>query len=225
VEAPGAKNDDTTLPIANANGLSAGDVVQIGSGTSVETRTVASVAEGALTLQTKLNFTHGSGDPVLRLSGNLQYIDTELAQDACASGRWARFGKESEPSLTASGELFATGLSSDGRLTSARHTTAFYGQPLVSWTPALGATAYEVQWGKTRYPFQPEPIPGGGNKGYMTTGTSLVLPVGPGVWYYRVRGFDYSLPSGSQQMSWSEPAKLVVAKPKFRIVPTKKPKK
>jgi hypothetical protein len=214
----GAKSGDDTIPVANSNGFSSGDLIQIGSGTTVETRTVASVADGSVTLQTKLGFFHGAGDPVLRLSGNLEYLDTELAQDACASGRVARFGKESEPSLTASGELFATGLSSTGRLTSALHTTAFYGQPLVSWTPALGATAYEVQWGKTRYPFQPEPIPGSGNKGYMTTGTSLVLPVGPGVWYYRVRGFDYSLPSGSQQMSWSDPARLVVAKPSFKIV-------
>jgi hypothetical protein len=46
----------------------------------------------------------------------------------------------------------------------------------------------------------------------------MVLPVGSGIWYYRVRGFDYSLPTGSQQMSWSDVAKLVVAKPRFRIV-------
>jgi hypothetical protein len=127
-----------------------------------------------------------------------------------------RFGKASEPSLTSSNEVFATGMSVDGRLTSARHTTAFYGQPLVSWTPALGANAYEVQWSKTKYPFKAEPF-GAGN-GYVTTGTSLVLPVAPGTWYYRVRGFDYSLPTGSQQMSWSDAARLVVAKPRFKIV-------
>jgi hypothetical protein len=216
--APGAKADDTVLPVANSNGFASGDSVQIGSGASAEMRTVAAVSAGQLTLASKLIFVHGAGESVVRLTGSLQYRDLELAQDVCASGRVARFGKSSEPSLTASGELFATGLSSDGRLTSARHTTSFYGAPLVSWTPALGALAYEVQWSKSRYPFQPESVPGGGAKGFMTTGTSLVLPVGPGTWYYRVRGFDYSLPSGSQQMSWSDPAKLVVSRPIFKVV-------
>ena len=215
---PGAKTADTVLPVANTHGFDVGDVVQIGAGPSTETKPIVAVSGTQLTLASALTFQHGAGEPVVRTSGNFQYHDLELPQDACASGRVARFGKESEPSLTASGDLFATGLSSAGRLTSALHTTAFYGQPLVSWTPALGATAYEVQWSKARYPFQPQPIPGSGNLGYMTTGTSLVLPVGPGTWYYRVRGFDYSLPSGSQQMSWSDPAKLVVAKPTFKIV-------
>ncbi|HXR12828.1 MAG TPA: hypothetical protein VN770_11070, partial [Gaiellaceae bacterium] len=54
--------------------------------------------------------------------------------------------------------------------------------------------------------------------GLMTFSTSIVLPVGPGTWWYRVRGFDYSLPTGAQQMSWSDPAELVVAQPKFKIV-------
>jgi hypothetical protein len=100
---------------------------------------------------------------------------------------------------------------------SALHTTSFYGQPLVSWTPALGAEAYEVQWSKTQYPFNPE-LTAAGAAGFMTAGTSAVLPVTAGTWWYRVRGFDYSLPTGAQQMSWSDPAKLVVAQPKFKIV-------
>ena len=33
-----------------------------------------------------------------------------------------------------------------------------------------------------------------------------------------MRGFDYNLPTGVQQMTWSDPEKLVVAKPKFKIV-------
>ena len=211
------------LPVASSRGFNVGDSIQIGVGASTETRTLTAVVDGQLTLSAKLAFAHGSGEQVVRLSGSFQYHDLELAQDTCASGRVARFGKASEPSLTASGDQFVTGLSANGRLTSARHTTAFYGQPLVSWTPALGATAYEVQWSKVRYPFVAEPIPGGG-KGYLTTATSLVLPVSPGTWYYRVRGFDYSLPTGSQQMSWSDPAKLVVAKPTFRVLPPKKKK-
>jgi len=155
----------------------------------------------------------------MRSSGSFEYQDLELPQDVCAAGRVMRFGKESEPSLVASGQLFATGLSSDGRLTSAVHTTAFYGQPLVSWTPALGAEVYEVQWSKTQYPFTPQPT-STGTLGLMTSATSVVLPVTPGTWWYRVRGFDYSLPTGAQQMSWSDPAKLVVAPPKFKLVVT-----
>jgi hypothetical protein len=46
----------------------------------------------------------------------------------------------------------------------------------------------------------------------------MVLPLKPGTWYYRVRGFNYALPTGAQQMSWSDPARIVVAKPKFRVI-------
>src|SRR5207302_6247199 len=102
----------------------------------------------------------------------------ELPQDVCAApyNRVARFGKDSEPSLTAAGELFASGLSSNGRLTAGLNSQAFYGAPLVAWTPALGATAYEVQWSKKRYPFMPEPAPQNQNAlGTMTLGTSTVL--------------------------------------------------
>jgi hypothetical protein len=41
-----------------------------------------------------------------------------------------------------------------------------------------------------------------------------------------VRGIDYNLPTGVQQMSWSDPEKLVVAPPKFKLVaPAVKKKK
>jgi len=219
---PGAKPDDVTIPVTNSNGFQTGDVIQIGVGPSAENRTVVSVSDGRIGLSGKLVFAHSAGEPVVRVSGAFQYHDLELPQDTCASGRVARFGKESEPALTASGDQFVTGLSSTGRLTSARHTTAFYGQPLISWTPALGATAYEVQVSKRAYPFTAEQLPCAAKKGYVTTSTSLVLCVSTGTWYYRVRGFDYSLPTGSQQMSWSDAAKLIVAKPVFKVLPGKK---
>jgi hypothetical protein len=47
-----------------------------------------------------------------------------------------------------------------------------------------------------------------------------VLPLAPGTWYYRVRGIDFNLPTGVQQMSWSEPEKLVVSPPRFRMAST-----
>jgi hypothetical protein len=221
VKAPGAKPGDTTVDVNNSQGFNVGDTVTIGTAPNNDGGIVVSVSDGVLTLGTKLTLAHVPGEPVVRSSGALQYQDTELAQDVCASGRVSRFGKDSEPSLTDSGDLFATGLSSTGKLVSADDNTTFYGQPLVSWTPALGATAFEVQWSKTAKPFVAEPIPGSGVKGYMTTNTSLVLPVTAGTWYYRVRGYDYSLPTKAQQMSWSDVAKIVVAKPTFTIVPDK----
>ena len=50
----------------------------------------------------------------------------------------------------------------------------------------------------------------------------IVLPLKPGTWYYRVRGYDYNLPTGAQEMAWSQPMKIVVAAPKFHIVAAKR---
>lgn len=215
----GAKTADTSITLVNATGFNAGDQILIGSGSTQEADVITAVNGDTLTLATALKNGHGFGEAVVRTGGSLQYQDLELPQDVCAAGRIMRFGKESEPSLVSSGQLFATGLSSTGRLTSAVQSTAFYGAPLVSWTPALGATAYEVQWSKTQYPFNPVTL-ASGSAGVMTGSTSVVFPkeLGPGTWWYRVRGFDYSLPTGAQQMSWSDPASLVVATPKFKLI-------
>ncbi|MGH2972765.1 MAG: hypothetical protein ACRDLE_11700 [Gaiellaceae bacterium] len=218
---PGSAAADTSLPVTNGAGFNPGDTILIGTGLTEEAGTITAVNGNILILATALKFGHGSGESVVRTGGSLQYRDLELPQDVCAAGRVMRFGKESEPSLVSSGVLFATGLSSDGRLTAATSSTSFYGEPLVSWTPALGAEAYEVQWSKSlsAYPFNPIML-ASGSTGVMTTGTSIVFPheLGPGTWWYRVRGFDYSLPTGAQQMSWSAPAKLVVAPPTFKLV-------
>ncbi|MGH2934727.1 MAG: hypothetical protein ACRDL2_09490 [Gaiellaceae bacterium] len=225
VSAAGAAAATVILPVLNASGFNAGDQISIGTGPTTETDVVTAVGGDVLTLATALKFGHGLGEAVVRTGGSLVYQDLELPQDVCAAGRVMRFGKASEPSLVSSGDLFATGLSSDGRLTSAVHTSSFYGQPLVSWTPALGADEYQVQWSNT----QAGLLASTGAVSMLTSSTSYVLPVGPGTWWYRVRGFDYSLPTGAQQMSWSGPVKLVVAKPRFKIVtgttPKKKPKK
>jgi hypothetical protein len=206
---------------ADPAGFSSGDTVLIGNGSNQESATIISVNGAGLTFASTLKFGHGIGEPILRTGGNFQYEDLELPQDVCAAPyyRVARFGKNSEPSLTAAGDLFASGLSPGGRLTAGRTSQAFYGYPLVAWTPALGASAYEVQWSKTRYPFKPQPNPQNQNAlGTMTLATSVVLPLKAGTWYYRVRGFNLNLPTGAQQMSWSDPAKIVVAKPKFRVI-------
>lgn len=137
------------------------------------------------------------------------YQDLELPQDVCAAGRVQRLVVSSAPSLTTKQAPFATGLSSTGRLVSAAHTQKFYGQPLVAWTTALGASIYEVEWARHSYPFTPQ-----GKK--LTHSTAFVLPLKPGTWWYRVRGYDYNLP-GTQAMAWSAPAKLVVTAPKLRV--------
>ena len=211
----------TSMSVASGTGFSTGDSVLIGNAGNQESAVIVSVSGSTVTFASTLKFAHGAGEPVQRTGGNLQYQDIELPQDVCAApyNRVSRFGKNSEPSLTAAGELFASGLSPNGRLTAGKSTQAFYGAPLVAWTPALGAAAYEVQWSKTRYPFRPEPAPQNqGALGTLTLTTSVVLPLKAGTWYYRVRGFNINLPTGAQQMSWSDPAKIVVAKPRFRVV-------
>jgi hypothetical protein len=219
----GAAEFGKTIPVANANNFNPGDVLTIGSGGMAESVTVKAVnGTSSLDLDTGLKHDHGAGELVARTGGDLIYSDLELPQDVCSGydGRYkprvARFTKNSEPALTSAGEAFASGLSSGGKLVSASRNSPFYGNPLVAWTPALGADVYQVQWSKTRAPFKPELTAAG--PGLMAWGTSAVLPLTPRTWYYRVRGFDFSLPTNAQQMSWSDPSKIVVAKPKFRVV-------
>jgi len=208
----------TSVPVANAGGFVIGDTISIGSGPGLELTVVAAINGNTITVASALKSAHFPGEPVTRTNGALRYNDTELAQDVCANGRVMRFGKESEPALTASGDAFATGLSPQGKLTSAQDTASFYGAPLVAWTTALGAEDYEVQWSKTKVPFTAETDPSTGALGILTANTSTVLPLTSGTWYYRVRGFDFSLPTGSQAMSWSTPEPIVVSKPTFAIV-------
>lgn len=217
---PGADLGGSAMPVASTSGFAVGDVVEIGNASNQETLTVRGVAGNTLSFATALKLAHGVGEPVVRVSGNLRYRDLELPQDACRDGRVMRFGKSSEPSLVTSGAPFASGLSPKGRLVAASAAAPkFYGSPLVAWTPALGASAYHVQWSKKRYPFKPEPNTGttGKTEGFLTWGTSAVLPLAPGTWWYRVRGVDFGMPTNAQFMGWSEPARLVVARPTFSV--------
>lgn len=228
VASPGAPKGTTSIPVASTTGFRAGDTITIGSGQTSESATITSVGAGVITVAAATTQLHQVGETVQRAGGSVQYVDSELAQDICANPATPpqRFGIESEPSLTSSETPFATGLSSTGRLTSALHTSKFYGRPLIAWTPSFDADIYEVQYSKTKYPFKPEIDPRSSAKGYMTFSTSDVLPLAPGTWYYRVRGIDFNLPTGVQQMGWSDVEQLVVSKPQFKVVstPTKKPK-
>jgi hypothetical protein len=214
VASPGASKGSNLVPVTDPTQFAVGQSITIGVSPNTDTATITAIGSSLLTINTALGNGHSAGDAIVTTnSSGVIYQDMELPQDACAAGRVQRFGISSEPALTTSQVPFATGLSSEGRLTSAAETPVFYGRPLVAWTPALGAQNYQVQWSTTAYPFVSQ-----GN--IMTTSTSTVLPLTPGTWFYRVRGFDYNLPTGVQQMSWSDPQQLVVSKPKFKIAPS-----
>ena len=69
-----------------------------------------------------------------------------------------------------------------------------------------------MQWSKSWYPFRPAGA-------RLTFATSLAwLPLRPNTWWYRVRGFDYNLPTGAQAMAWSAPIRLMVSAPKLQAV-------
>ena len=218
----------SSLTVESGGGFGASDVIEIGSGASLETARIASVSGNVITLTQPLRNSHMILAAVKRVGGSTTYVDRELPQEACAAGRVMRFGKSSEPTLVAAGTPFVSGLSPRGRLTTANGSgSSFYGSPLVAWTPSLGADAYHVQWSKRRSPFTPVVASWkdkGAAPGFLTFANSAVLPLTPGTWFYRVRGVSFRLPTNAQFMSWSEPARLVVSRPTFSVAkPKKKP--
>jgi hypothetical protein len=227
VSGPGASKGSTLVPAADTTQFQVGESITLGTGLTTDTASITAIGNGLLTISAALNNGHAPGEPIVSPgSSGVVYRDLDLPQDVCAASTPAhptrlQFGILSEPTLTAGQDPFVTGLSATGKLTSAATASAFYGQPLVAWTPALGAENYQVQWGKeapgakSAYPFTPAGT-------MMTTSTSVVLPVTAGTWWYRVRGFDYNLPTGAQQMAWTDAQQLVVTAPTFSLAPTTK---
>lgn len=218
VASPGASKGSNLLPVSDSSNFVAGETITIGTAPNSDTATVTSVGNGMLTLSTALNLGHAVGESIVVLGGSgSSYHDLVLPQDLCAMpGMLHQFGIWSEPTLSSPEAPFVSGMSSDGKLVAATASTQFYGKPLVAWEPALRAEEYEVEWMQVP-PGQPStPFVASGN--LLTTATSAVLPLTAGTWYYRIRGFDYNLPTGAQQMAWSTPQKLVIAQPQFRIV-------
>lgn len=202
---------DTTITVANGTGIVAGDALTVGSPAG-ENAVVKSIVGNSITLASGLSALHSAGEDVVRAGGGITYREAELTQDACASGRRMSFGKSSEPVVTGSAAPFASGLSPEGKLVAAAGARPrFYGQPLIAWQPAAGADQYEVQWSPKLYPWKTAGT-------QFTWGTSLTLPLSPGTWYYRVRGLDFLMAGSKPQMSWSDPVRLVVTKPRFRVV-------
>jgi hypothetical protein len=221
IEAVPAQQVETTLAapvaagakdifVANATGIKAGDTLHVG--TVPENAVVEGVAGNDITLAAGVAAFHGAGEPVVRPAGRVTYQEPELTQESCASGRVLAFGKSSEPVVTGQTAPFVSGLSPDGKLVAAANSQPrFYGQPLVAWQPAVAADQYEVQWSHTRYPWKTAGT-------QQTWGTSLTLPLTPGTWFYRVRGLDSLMIGTKPQLSWSGAVKLVVTKPRFRVV-------
>jgi hypothetical protein len=206
---PGA----TTLAVSDASLFAVGDPLLLGNpGPTRETVAVTAIAGNVLTLANAISFAHAAGDPIQKLAGPVAYYDTELPQEACASGRVLTFGKTSTPTVTGSQGPYASGLTPYGELSgAAKAKPSFYGTPLVAWQPAIGADQYEIQWSHKAYPWQ--------TVGKQTTySTSAALPLTPGTWYYRVRGINFLLPGTKQQMTWSDPAAVVVTKARYRVV-------
>jgi hypothetical protein len=212
--------------------LGFGGQAQIGDGATAEVVSIDHALGSVVTLKAPLLYNHPTHDRFFIPGDTVEYHDLEMPQDACAQGRVQAFGKTNEPAVTTSGAPYVTGLSPSGRLVQATGSRpAFYGSPLVSWKPALGADEYQVQWSPSRYPWRPvDPLT---KERYekLTYATSALLdravigqngatrgPLPPGVWWYRVRGLDFSLPGTARAMSWSKPVSVRITKPKFSVV-------
>jgi hypothetical protein len=142
--------------------------------------------------------------------GRFEYFDAESPQDACESGRIGSFGKESRPAITTAGSPYVSGLSPKGRLLAqAGRQPVVYSTPLVAWRPVVGATAYEIQWSRSRYPWR-------ARGSAVTYSTSSVLNLRPGKWYYRIRGLN-AAQVGTPAMTWSAPVAVRVVRPTFQI--------
>jgi hypothetical protein len=202
----------TTLRVGDASGFAPGDLLAVGDSGTSENVLVQTISGNTITLAGGVKSFHPAGDPVGLPAGATDYRDTELTQDACASGRVLTFGKSSAPVVTGTKAPYVSGLSPNGYLFSAKRSRpAVYGTPLITWQPALGADQYEVQWSKKLYPWRTA-----GTK--QTAGTALTLPLSPGTWFYRVRGLNMSVAGNKPQMSWSDPVALRIARPRFRVV-------
>jgi len=140
----------------------------------------------------------------------LEYHDVGVPQDYCEAGSAVAFRKESKPVIAAAGAPFVSGLTPKGRLlASAGRRPVVYSSPLVAWRPVVGATAYEIQWSRTTYPWR-------ARGRLVTVSTSALLAVRPGFWYYRVRGLN-ATQVGTPAMTWSAPASVRVVRPTFQI--------
>ena len=136
-----------------------------------------------------------------------------LPQDACQAGSVLRVRTEERrpgPRVAATSRSPPASRRRAGFILPRVRRSSFYGAALVAWTPATGAASYDIEWSRTTYPWK-----AAGRQ--QTPATSAMLPLRAGTWWYRVRGINPYLP-GNQKMSWSNPVRLRIASPTFRVV-------
>jgi hypothetical protein len=154
----------------------------------------------------------GSSQP----SFSLEYHDSELPQDACKSGREWSFGLQSAPVTTAAASTpYVSGVTAGPRvIAAATRVPNFTELPIITWEPAIGAQSYEVQLSRHLYPWDPV-----SEQTSVVTSASLPLnSTDRGIWYYRVRGVNPTLPANAQKMTWSSTVELRITGNQFKIV-------
>lgn len=217
-EGPTFAADGSALVTNEATGGSSGAAAAAASG-SAGTADPNQIVDGAKVDLPDLNFPttryYWTVVPVVILVDPItnawKYVDAQVPQDACQSGRLLSFGKESKPVVTSGRTPYIAGLNPNGRLLAvAGKRPVVYGTPLVAWKPTIAAGEYEVQWAKHPYPFN-----AAGSK--FTYSTSTLLSLKPGIWFYRVRGLNLGQ-LRNPYMSWSAPVRVVVARPMFSLV-------
>jgi hypothetical protein len=158
--------------------------------------------------------------PRVTPANTVEYYDVEFAEDMCQAGQVGIFRKTSEPVIErANGVPYLSGMTLSGRIQGATtNKPRFYGRVIVAWRPAAGATRYQVQWSRKAVPFRPV---GGVN----TPSTAAVMNPDPGVWYYRVRGVDMSLPTKNRGMSWSDTQYVKIEPRTFSVSKSRKARK
>jgi hypothetical protein len=149
---------------------------------------------------------------VITADARVEYRDVEFAEDMCQAGNVIDFGKASAPVIErVSGVPYVSGMGSDGNIRGAQNNVpSFYGRLVVAWQPAPGAARYQIQWSKKANPFKAV--------GSVTTpATAALINPGAGVWYYRVRGVDKTLPTKARGMTWSDPQYVKVLPKTFTV--------
>ncbi len=138
------------------------------------------------------------------------YQDATLPQDACQADFYGAFKKKSASARLGPRTIpFATGLSPMAGFSAAASPPSFYGGSLVAWTPAHGCGGYDVEWSRTQYPWKAA----GGSRRLRRPRCFRSSPAPGGI------GFaDQPVLPGNQRMSWSNPVRLRIATPTFRVV-------
>jgi hypothetical protein len=154
--------------------------------------------------------------PYITPDQTVEYHDVGFSEDMCQSSLLGTFGKTSAPvTERAAGLPYVSGITSSGAILGAKSASpSFYGKVVVAWKPAPGASRYEVQWSRKKVPF----TPAGKVK---TASTSALLDLQDGVWYYRVRGLDESIPAAAQGMTWTDPQYLRILPRTFTVSRTR----